>query len=74
MINQNYKSKIFSYRYRINVTGENSRISEYHKSTLGIYTRVRERLEDGFTAPVYRKGREYSFKITKSIIQSENKA
>jgi len=40
---------------RINVTGENSRISEYHKSTLGIYTRVRERLEDGFTAPVYKK-------------------
>ena len=59
-MNQNHWSKIFSYHYRINVTGENSRISEYHKSTLGIYTRVRERLEDGFTAPVYKKGCECS--------------
>ena len=51
----------FTCCYRINVTGENSRISEYHKSTLGIYTRVRERLEDGFTAPVYKKGLQSIF-------------
>ena len=37
------------------MTGEETRISEYHKETLGIYTRVRNS-DDGFTAPVYKKG------------------
>ena len=41
---------------RINVTGDNSRISEYHKNTLGIYTKIKD-VDDGFTAPVYKKGK-----------------
>lgn len=40
---------------RINVTGDNSRISEYHKNTLGIYTKMKD-VDDGFTAPVFKKG------------------
>lgn len=40
---------------RMNVTGDNSRISEYHKNTLGIYTRVKD-VDEGFTAPVFKKG------------------
>ena len=42
--------------FRINVTGDNSRISEYHKNTLGIYTKMKD-VDDGFTAPVYKKGK-----------------
>ena len=41
---------------RINVTGDNSRISEYHKNTLGIYTKMKD-VDDGFTAPVFKKGK-----------------
>ena len=48
-------NKYSNVSYRINVTGEETRISEYHKETLGIYTRVRNS-DDGFTAPVYKKG------------------
>ena len=40
---------------RMNVTGDNSRISEYHKNTLGIYTKMKD-VDDGFTAPVFKKG------------------
>ena len=46
------------------MTGEETRISEYHKETLGIYTRVRNS-DDGFTAPVYKKG-WYIFKENSS--------
>ena len=42
--------------FRINVTGDNSRISEYHKNTLGIYTKMKD-VDDGFTAPVFKKGK-----------------
>ena len=41
---------------RMNVTGDNSRISEYHKNTLGIYTKMKD-VDDGFTAPVFKKGK-----------------